>query len=449
MRPRSITGPLILVAIGVLFLINNLHPEFSPFSLISDYWPFLLIGAGAIGLVEVLYHASRGVTPPPRPIGGGWIFWIVIWCLIVPGVFSSHSIHFRGLDTGSVSLLGSDYDYDIASAGSPQVASQGVTHIVLDNIRGNVTVKGDESGDVKVSGHKSIRAYNHQSADRANQDSRITVERKGDAVVIALAEPSNSNRLQISTDLDVSIPKGLSVEAHGRTGDLTIDNVDGMVDLSTARGDIRLTHIGKNVRIDASRSGTIRATDLRGGFDLQGKGSDVQLENIAGEVSINGDYSGTLEFHALAKPLRFESSRTEFHVEAVPGTITLDLGQLKLANVTGPVRFSTGTRDIDASDVTGALDLAVERGDITVKQNAVPIPKIDVRSHNGDISLLLPEKAGFDLKGTTAQGEVENGYGAALTTQSTGRSSSILGQVGTGPTINVVTDRGTVSVKKL
>ncbi len=71
-------------------------------------------------------------------------------------------------------------------------------------------------------------------------------------------------------------------------------------------------------------------------------------------MTINGDYSGNIEFHALAKPLRFESSRTEFHVEAVPGTITMDLGDLKMNNVAGPVRFSTGTRDIEATDITGA-----------------------------------------------------------------------------------------------
>lgn len=453
MRPRSVTGPLLLVAIGVLFLLNNLRPDFSPFALIGRYWPFLLIGAGVIGLVEVLFHVSRGVTAPPSPLGGGWIFWIVIWCIIA-GVVSDAQ-RFRGwnFDGGGVNFLGSNYDYDMQPAGAPQVvsqvASQGVTRVVLDNIRGNLTLHGEDSGDVKVTGRKSIRAFNRMNADRANSQSRLDIEHQGNLLLIRAVEPERSGTIQITNDLDITIPKGLSVEARGRSGDITVDDVDGGVEISAGRGDIHLTHIGQNVKIEGTRSGTVRVTDLKGNFDLEGRGSDIQLENIAGEVTINGDYSGTLEFHALAKPLRFESSRTEFHVEAVPGTITMDLGQLKLNNVSGPVRFSTGTRDIEANDITGALDLTVDRGDINVTASKSPLPKIDLHSHNGDIVLTMPEKAAFHLKGSTSQGEVENDFGGPLQTQSSGRTATIQGQTASGPEITLTTDRGTVSVKKI
>ena len=67
MRPRSITGPLILVVIGVVFLLNNLGHDLPLWSLFSNYWPVLLILMGVIGLVEVLYHAGRGAAIPPRP----------------------------------------------------------------------------------------------------------------------------------------------------------------------------------------------------------------------------------------------------------------------------------------------------------------------------------------------------------------------------------------------
>ena len=65
MTPRSVTGPLIILVIGAFFLINNLRPDLISFSNIGDYWPFLLIAAGVIGLIEVLFHASRGATPRP------------------------------------------------------------------------------------------------------------------------------------------------------------------------------------------------------------------------------------------------------------------------------------------------------------------------------------------------------------------------------------------------
>ncbi len=39
---RSITGPLIMLFIGGLFLWRNFHPEVPVFDLLSQYWPFLL-----------------------------------------------------------------------------------------------------------------------------------------------------------------------------------------------------------------------------------------------------------------------------------------------------------------------------------------------------------------------------------------------------------------------
>jgi DUF4097 and DUF4098 domain-containing protein YvlB len=275
------------------------------------------------------------------------------------------------------------------------------------------------------------------------------VERKGDVVVVSVGSPNGPGGLTISTNLNISIPRGLSVETRSRAGDLSVENVDGSLDISGARGDVRVSHIGGKVRIEASRGGLIRAAGLRSDLDLEGRGGDVQIEDIAGESTVHGEFSGTLEFRALAKALRFESSRTEFHVEGVPGNIMLDLGDLKLTNVTGPVRFQTGTRDIEAHDVTNALDLSVQRGDIRVTQSKGPLPKIDVHSHNGDIEVALPDKAGFQLHGTTSQGEAENSFGSPLETQTAGRGATIQGQTAPGPSIVLTTDRGTISVRKL
>jgi DUF4097 and DUF4098 domain-containing protein YvlB len=445
MRPRSISGPLILVAIGVFFLLANVRPDLVSFSRIADYWPFLLIAAGAIGLVEVLYYVSRGANPAPRPLYGAGIFWVLVAGLLISVLSRNHDFRFGRFGSPGVSVFGSDYDYDIGNTES----ATGVTRVVLDNLHGNLSLKGESAGDVRVSGRKTIRAMNRTSADRANEQTQIHLERHGDLLMIRTEDSSQSRRIQITTDLDITIPRGINVESRGRTGDLTIDDIDGAVDVSTGRGDVRLSHIGRDVRIEASRSGEIHVVDVKGGVELQGRGSDVQLDTIAGPVTVNGEYSGTLEFRALMKPMHFLSSRTEFSVEAIPGTIVMDLGTLKLANVSGPVRFKTGTRDVEASDVTDALDLTLDRGDVQVTATKTPVPKIDVHLRNGDISLTLPAKAAFQLNGSTSQGEVENEFGTPLETQSYGRSASIKGQNGAGPQISIATDRGTVSVKKI
>jgi hypothetical protein len=444
-RPRSVTGPLVLLAIGVFFLLNNVRPDLVSLSRIGDYWPFLIIGVGVIGLVEVLFHASRGVAAPPRPMAGAGIFWILVVGVFVITVSRNHNFRFGRFDSPGISVFGSDYDYDVSASESPR----GVTRLVLDNLRGNLSVKGEDAGDIKVTGRKTVRAFNRNDADRANQQSQVRVERQGDILFVRAEDFSGPHMMQIATDLDITVPRGVSVESRGRSGDLTIDSIDGPVDISAGRGDIRLNHIGKDVKIEATRGGEIHVTDVKGSVDLQGRGSELQIEEIAGPVTINGDYGGTLEFHALARPMHFNSSRTQFQLEAVPGTVTMDLGNLKVENASGPVRLRTGVRDIEATDVAEALDLNVDRGDIHVTVNKMPVPKIDVHTHNGDISLTLPEKAEFQLDGTAAQGEIDNEFGGGLRNESSGRTSTIRGRVGNGPSVNVGTDRGRISIRKI
>jgi hypothetical protein len=107
--------------------------------------------------------------------------------------------------------------------------------------------------------------------------------------------------------------------------------------------------------------------------------------------------------------------------------------------------------------VTGELNLSVDRGDIQVTQDKIPLPKMDIHSRNGNITLSIPEKAAFELEGRTSQGEVQNEYGSTLETsfeqaRRHHRSSTIKG-AGTisgadTPRILLTTERGTITVEK-
>jgi len=396
MKSRSITGPVLLVIIGFIFLVNNIWRDIPLWSLAWDYWPVLLIVLGVIGLVEVLYHASRGEVNPPRPVAGAGVFWIVMLVAFFSWAGNHGNLHFGPFTNGGINVLGTDYTYDVSATG----ASQGVSRVVLDNLRGNLSLKGQDGGDVQVSGKKSVRAFSKTDADKANDESPIKVERQGDLLIIHSDEPRGSRMLSVSADLDITIPKGLDVEARGRNGDLTIDDISGAVSVESGRGDVRVSNIGKDVKIASNRGNLIRVTDVKGKVDLEGpRGGDVQLENIADEVTIKGEYTGTLEFQRLSKTMRFQSQATDFRVEAVPGSITMDSGDLKLNNLTGPVRFSTSSRDIDATDISNGLELKIKHGDINVTQTKTPLSKMELQTGSGDVTLAIPEKAGFDIDG--------------------------------------------------
>ena len=442
MRRRSVTGPILLILLGAGFLVYNLRPDIQLFDLLSQYWPFLLIAWGSLRLVEVLVDYFRGSLQHAAGLSGGEVVLIVFICFIGWGAFEAHNhgVHFRP----AWEAFGEHYDFNVGD----QKPAGNVTRVVFENNRGNLKVVGADTAEVKVTGRKTIQAMNQTEADRGNDSTPLEIVTQGDTITVRTNQDRNPTSGKISEDLEITVPSRVSVEAHGNYGDFDVSEVNGSVVLQSDRADVRLNKIGGNARVEMQRSDLVRAADLKGNLDLQGKGSDIELENIAGQVTINGSYSGNLEFKNVAKPLHFESPNTDLRVAALPGQISMDLGELTGNNLVGPVHLVTKSKDVKIEDFTNSLELETERGDIELQPKHMPLAKIDARSHSGQISLVLPDKAAFQLVATTDHGEAVNEFGSPIQKETDGHSSSLKGTVGQGASIHVVTERGTVTVRK-
>ena len=440
MRRRSLTGPLLLLIIGALFLWRNLHPEAPIFDLVAQYWPFVLIAWGLLRLIEVLAWRREGQVS----FTGGEIVLVVLICMAGLGVWGArqHGIHFNNR---SMNWWGQEFDYTV----SAQHPAGGAKRIVFENPRGNVKVVGGDSEDVVVSGHKILKAYARRDADRANESTPVEIVVQGDRLLIRTNQDRAPDNQQISDDLEVTVPRAVAVESRDGRGDYEITDIAGDVELSADRGDVRLTRVEGNARLDIRRSDLIRAVDVKGRIDLQGNGSDVELENIAGQVTINGSYKGTLDFKNLAQPLRYEGTRnTELNVQAVPGRISMDLGAFTASNVVGPLKLVTGSRDIKIAEFTRALVLETERGDIELRPAHLPLASMEAHSAFGRIDLVLPERAAFQLEATAERGDAVNDFGPQINKEVDGRTETLKGKAGEGPMIHLTASHGSVSVRK-
>jgi len=319
---------------------------------------------------------------------------------------------------------------------------------VFDNLRGNVRITGSDEPTIKVDEHKIVRAFNKDDADQADHQTPLEIVADGDRIVVRTNQEKASHARRISCDLEVTLPRGVTIEGRGSYGDYDVNDLAGSVDISSGNAGVRLTNIGGSAKVDLQRSDIVRAVDVKGDIDIEGRGSDVELENIAGQVTVNGSYSGTLQFKNLAKPLHLESRNTDLRVAKVPGTITMTLGEFTGSNLIGPVRLVTRSKDIHLEDFTQSLELETERGDIDLKPGKLPVPKIDARSRSGNIDLELAESAKFELKATTNRGEAHNEYGAPIQAETQGQGGTLKGKVDDGPVITITTDRGSVTVKK-
>ena len=444
MRHRSLAGPVLLIAFGFIFLVNNMRPDFSIWRDIGRYWPFLVIGFGVLQLAEVLLDAGRG-RPLRQRGGGAGVGGLIIACAIL-WAFSHNRQYIRmgNWNNGGLQIFGEQFDYPISRKGT----AEGVTTLVLDSLRGNITVTGGDGPEYYAEGRKTVRAYNKTEADSADAKCPLIFTREGNRLVIRMDESHVSTDRRVSADMDLKVPRGVTMEARGKSGDITVSTINGSVDIASERGDVRLSEIGGNAKISMNRSALIRAVDMKGNVDLDGKGSDMQLQNISGQVTINGSYSGTMDFKNLSKPLHFESTQTDMRVERLPGSLTLDLADLRATDVVGPMRLKTRSRDIHIEEFAGALDLDIDRGDVDLTTSKGPLGKIDVHARNGNVELGLPQNAAFNLKAETAQGEAHNDFGPAVRMEIDKRASSLRSVANSGPQITVSTARGSISIRK-
>lgn len=448
MRRGSLVFPLILVLIGALFLIANLNPGLPVFQIVGKYWPFLLIGWGLLRSAELLYTYLQSRPLPIAGLSGGE--WFIVFFLVIIGGgiagFSRFSHHFppgritmRGLD-----MFGEPYDYTIS--GSAQAGT--ATRLVIENLRGNARVVAGNTTEVQVTGRNTVRAYSEVEAKRLNDQMPFEVVNQGGQILIRTNHERATGEGRVSSDLDITVPKNFSIECRGRYGDFDVTGVTGTVDVDSDNAGIRLQEIGGNIRIDLRRSDIVRATNIKGNIEIKGRGDDLELENVEGQVTVLASYAGDIQFRNLSKPVRYEGSNSNLSADRVPGFIRMSRAEFIGSQVVGPIRIKSRTKDVRLSEFTNAVEVELDRGDVELRPGKLPLAKIDVRTHNGDIDLALPDGAKFDLNARTNKGETDNSFGGSIRAESEGRGGTMRQSTGQGPLITLNTDRGQLTVRK-
>jgi hypothetical protein len=258
MRRTSLVAPLLLIVLGALLLARTLYPELQLMDYVSRFWPLALIAWGGLRIIELMTWAAASKPLPARGISGGE--WVLIVFLSLFGLSLHHAqgvsnwwpdhLQIEGLD-----LFGGErYEYPL----SAEKASSRAPHVLIEDFRGDAKISGVDSPSgadmVRVSGHKTIRGVNQQQADRRNETSPLDINGNADNVVIDLHQVQTPGSARVSATLEINVPKGSSVEIHGRNGDLEINDIAGSATITSDNAGVRLKNIGGDARVDLRRS---------------------------------------------------------------------------------------------------------------------------------------------------------------------------------------------------
>ena len=302
MRRGSLLTPLIVILIGVVFLLKNLNPELRVFEFIFDWWPALLMVWGGLRLVEVLASYFRGAPLPVAGVSGGEWALIVVLTLAGSSVWGVQKLtrgEFGKFRIGGMEGFGETFDYPLDPASRTAGAAP---RLVIENLRGSVRVTGADTEEIKVTGRKTVRALNKKEADAASEKAQLSLEAAGGALTVRTGQ-EQTGEARVRTALEITAPRGATVEVRGRDLDVDISDVNGAVEVTSDRAGVRLQNIGGKVRADLRGSDLIRGFDLRGDVELKGRGRDIELENVSGQVTISGPYSGETVLRRVARPV--------------------------------------------------------------------------------------------------------------------------------------------------
>ncbi len=452
LRRRSIVGPLVLVTLGVIFLLEQTGrlSWAHSFDWYARWWPAVLIAAGLILLVEWFFDLQRmedgGHAVPSHVLSGGAVFLLIllaccgIWARWAENNAAWHEHYWMGHDfAGLDRVFGEAHESDDSLS---QAMPQG-RMLVVHNPWGDVTVTGSsDDGQVHVSVHKQVYAWRDSDADVLARRMQPAFSTQGNNLVLEVPHVD-----QGQADLTIEMPHAAGISVSSDHGDVRVSELRGGVTITARKGDVDLSGINGTVLAQVNNDdSSVSAKSVTGAFTVQGRAGDISLTNIDGAVMMQGDFFGTTQAQQINGPLRFETSRTKFAAARVDGELEIESGNLQGNKLLGPVTLTTRNRTIELDDVSGPVTISNRNGAVAVT-NAAPVAPVRITNEHGSVDLGLPEHGGFNLDVQARNGDLENDF--PLTPQDDGDVHRLNGKIaGGGPQIRVETTDGDVTIRK-
>jgi DUF4097 and DUF4098 domain-containing protein YvlB len=407
---RSFAGPFVLIVLGIVFLLGNLHLLSWAHlgAWFAHYWPLLLILWGVIKLLE--HHQAQREGLPARGIGAGGVFLVII--IVVCGLAATQASRFNwgeirdnmNIDDGDLdNIFGETFNFD---AHLEQNIPPAATGLRVNDDHGAVRVSVADDNKITVTVRKRVGAENQGDADKYNAQTNPTITTTGGLLTLD-AKTQASGGHSVQSDLDISIPRKMTLQVTSRRGDVSVTGRDGEVEINNQHGEVSVEDVAGNVKLSLEKS-SAKVEQITGDVHINGRLNEVSVTDVKGGAQLEGEFQESVKLARISKNVTFKSSRTDMEFSRIDGDLDLDSDDLHAEQVTGPVHLTTRSKQIRLVDVSGDLRLQNDNGGIEVSMRSLGNVQID--SRNGDVQLSVPDKAGFHIDARTRDGEIQSDF---------------------------------------
>jgi hypothetical protein len=429
-RPRrSFAGPFVLIVVGFVFLLGNLHwiSWMRLGTLFAHYWPALLILGGVIKLLE--YQQAQRDGMPTRGLGAGGVLLVIM--IVVFGLMATQASRFNwneirdniNIDDNDFgNMFGEKYNFDDHLE---QDIPAGATSLRVNNEQGAVRVSDSTDNRITVVVRKRVGAENQSDADKYNSQTKPTITTTGGLLTLD-AKTHGAGDHPVQSDLDISIPRKMELHITSRRGDVSVTGRDGEVEINSQHGEVSVDDVAGNVKLNLEKS-SAKVEQITGDVHISGRLNQVTVGDVKGAAQLEGEFGESVKLSRITKSVNFKSSRTDMEFSRIDGDLDLDSDDLHADQVTGPVHLTTRSKQIRLEAVSGDVRLQNNNGGVEVSMRSLGNVQIDNR--NGSINLSVPDKAGFRIDARTRDGEIQSDF-AELKIENSDREGKATGSVG-------------------
>lgn len=275
-------------------------------------------------------------------------------------------LFFLALAPAATLAWGGDCKFSADRAGG--VDAQGVEKVVIRAAAGDLKVVG---------GARNVRVEARGTACASSQDlldqTQITVRREGNTVYVETGMPQDTNgggwllakSAYAYIDAGIALPSNIPVDAIDSSGDAEFEDLHSLT-LQDSSGDLEIERIAGLADITDS-SGDIELEDV-GSVRLRDSSGDIELERVRGEVEIENDSSGDIRIVNTGGSVRIvNDSSGNIRVEDVKGSVTVDTdssGDIYAGRVTGDFTVNRdGSGSIEHESIGGRVNLPNNKRD--------------------------------------------------------------------------------------
>ena len=152
----------------------------------------------------------------------------------------------------------------------------------LHNANGRTRIVGADRSDIEVRARKTARAESAEAAKRLLEAIRIVADEVGDALELEVEVPRKWNRRGYA-NLEVSVPRSLSLQASASNGKIAIEGVRGAVRAHSSNGSVSIADVVGDIEIGTSNA-MVCCSCTRGRLHARSSNGKIELDQHCGSI---------------------------------------------------------------------------------------------------------------------------------------------------------------------